>query len=154
MKRPTAAPRPVSKKLLLQLRAFGIIFLGMLAVLVYDALIGTVAVLAVAGGLILGFAIGVVLSRTYTLSYDEEAQGVVGRIDWVGGVILLLYIGFSIFRGQIFTPLVDASQLAGFLLAVSAGTMLGRLVGTSRGVWRVLRAWGLARSNEGTPTDS
>ena len=152
MKRLNATPRPISRNLLIQLRVFGIIFLGMLAVLVYDALIGAITVLEVAGGLVLGFAIGVVLSRTYTLSYDEEAQHVAGRIDWVGGVILLLYIGFSIFRGRIFTPLVDASQLAGFLLAVSAGTMLGRLVGTGRGVWRVLRAWGLARVND-TPTE-
>ena len=99
MKRLNATPRPISRNLLIQLRVFGVIFLGMLAVLVYDALIGAVTVLAVAGGLVLGFAIGVVLSRTYTLSYDEEAQHVAGRIDWVGGVILLLYIGFSIFRG-------------------------------------------------------
>ncbi len=95
-------------------------------------------------------------------STDKAKTWTVGRtafpkIDWVGGVILLLYIGFSVFRGQIFTPLINASQLAGFLpavSAVSAGTMLGRLVGTSRGVRRVLRAWGLERGDAGTPPGS
>ena len=34
MKRLNATPRPISRNLLIQLRVFGIIFLGMLAVLV------------------------------------------------------------------------------------------------------------------------
>lgn len=87
--------------------------------------------------------IGILVSRMYRLSYDEEARQVAGRIDWVGGVILLLYIVFAIFRNRLFTPFVEASQLAGFFISLSAGTMFGRLVGTGRGIRRVLVAWGL-----------
>lgn len=146
--------RPISRSLLIQLRVFGVIFLGMLAALVYDGVTGQVTWLWAALGLALGLVIGGVLSRMYALTYDEEARHVVGRIDWVGGVILLLYLVFVSLRGRMFTPLIDAAQLAGFLLAVSAGTLLGRLVGTSRGVWRVLRAWGLARGDENARTDA
>lgn len=137
------ARRGVSRRLLTQLRIFGLIFLVMLGVLVYDVIQGLVSVPAGLGGLALGVLLGVIVSRMYRLSYDEEEQQVAGRIDWVGGVILLLYIAFAVFRNQLFAPLVDAAQLAGFGLSVSAGTMLGRLVGTSRGIRRVLVAWGL-----------
>lgn len=139
----TAGRKPVSRRLLLQLRIFGLIFLLMLGVLAYDVATGQVTVFWSLGGLVLGIVLGVVVSRMYSLSYDEAEQQVAGRIDWVGGVILLLYLTFAVFRNQLFAPFVDASQLAGFGLAVSAGTMLGRLVGTGRGIRRVLVAWGL-----------
>ncbi len=140
------ARKVVSRKLLTQLRIFGLIFLAMLAVLVYDVVTGQVSALLGSGGIGFGLLIGMIVSRMYRLSYDAEEQQVAGRIDWVGGAILLAYMVFAVFRQQLLTPLVDASQLAGFGLSVSAGTMLGRLIGTGRGIRRVLLAWGLRRT--------
>lgn len=143
---PDGAPadrKPISRRLLVQLRIFGVIFLVMLGVLIYDVARGQLSVGTGAGGLALGLVLGVLVSRMYRLSYDEEEGQVAGRIDWVGGVILLLYVTFAFFRNTLFGPWVDAAQLAGFGLSVSAGTMLGRLVGTRRGIRRVLEAWGL-----------
>ena len=134
------ARKHVAKRLLVQLRIFGIIFLVMLGVLFYDVVQGKVSLPLAAGGLALGLLVGVVLSRMYRLAYDEQEQQVAGRIDWVGGVILLLYVAFAFSRNLLFGQLVDAAQLAGFGLGISAGTMLGRLVGTSRGIRRVLVA--------------
>lgn len=138
-----AARKVISRRLLAQLRIFGLIFLVMVGLLVYDMAKGLVSLPVGLGGLVLGLLIGVIVSRMYRLSYDEEEQQVAGRIDCVGGAILLLYIAFAIFRNQLFAPFVEAAQLAGFGLSVSAGTMLGRLVGTSRRIRRVLVAWGL-----------
>lgn len=114
-----AARNVVSRRLLMQLRIFGLIFLVMLGLLAYDMAKGLVSLPVGLGGLMLGLLIGVIVSRMYRLSYDEEQQQVAGRIDWVGGAILLLYIAFAIFRNQLFAPFVEAAQLAGFGLGVS-----------------------------------
>ncbi len=74
---------------------------------------------------------------------DEKTNSVLSRVDWVGGVILLLYIIFLVYRNRLAAPWVAQSYLGAFTLSISAGIMLGRIPGTLRGIWKLMAALSL-----------
>lgn len=119
----------------------------MLVVLIIDLARGLISFPLTAAGLAVGLVVGVIVSRMYRLRYDEDARRVMGQIDGVGVAILLAYIVFVFTRNQLFAGWTEGANVAAFSLSVTAGTMLGRLVGTAQGIRRVLTAWGVATGN-------
>ncbi len=119
---------------------YSVVFVIMLGIAVYNVARGDLS-------LWLGIGVGLVISRMFRLSWDEESSTVISRIDWLGGAILAAYVLFALFRNRLFSHWVSGPALAAFTLSLVAGTMLGRVFGTVRGIRRILRAWrlGLAR---------
>ncbi len=85
-------------------------------------------------GIVIGLIIGLIISRIYDLNWDEKTSKVVSQINWVGGIILMLYAVLMICRYW-----VEASTLATFGLCLSAGFMPGRLIGVRRGIIKTLQ---------------
>ncbi len=131
----------VQRSLLLRMRLFALIFLGMLVIMVVDVVrAGWVSVFPVIGAIVVGGVIGMIASRIFALSWDLDARKVVGRIDVAGVVILVLYLVFSIFRSRIVGSFVQGELLGAVSIALLAGVFVGQLVGTARGIARVFRS--------------
>lgn len=142
-----AARLHVDRSIRLRVRVYAAIFLVVLAVVVVDAaLIGGAAVLSAAIGLVVGAALGAAASRAFRLDWSTVSGTVVGRVDVIGGVVLLAYVALSVFRGPLVRLWVDAPVAGVTSLAVLAGIMAGQAMGTTHGVARVLRVVAADRS--------
>ncbi len=144
-----AAPTPrnprdyVERKLLFRLRIFAVVALVMLVALAVSTWRGQIDLLWILGGLSGGLLLELVVSRMFYLSWDEAGSEVVGRIDWVGGLILALYLVFSLGRTWVFGHWAEGATLAAVTLSISAGVMVGRVLGMRRGIRNILRVWGV-----------
>jgi uncharacterized membrane protein len=143
--KPKASSNNVDRRLHTRLRLYAVIFLIMLVIVIVDIVRGFVSVPLALLGLAIGTILGLVLGRMYRLSWDGAGSKVIAQIDWLGGVILGLYIVFAIFRNQLFGHWVTGAVLGAFTLSLTAGTMLGRVVSTAHGIRRLLAAWGYER---------
>ncbi len=63
----------------------------------------------------------------HIITWNEEAEKVVGKMDRVGIIILILYILFAITRKWIFSHWLTGHALSTFVLSVSCGAIISRL---------------------------
>ena len=133
----------VERKLLFRLRIFAVIALVMLIAVAVSTWRSQIDPWWTFGSLIGGTLVGLFVSRMFRLSWDEAGSAVVGRIDWVGGVILALYLVFALGRTWLFGHWLEGATLAAVTLSLSAGVMVGRVLGMRRGVRKILSAWGV-----------
>ena len=135
----------VDHRLRFRLRVFLIIWLVLALVIAIDVLRHKFDISLVLLGSLTGFLIGLVLSRMYRLDWEQETTKVVSQLDVVGRVILGVYILFMVGRDWILGFWIQASDLMAFILCFTAGTMIGRVAGTRRGIRRILQALGVAK---------
>ncbi len=91
----------------------------------------------------LGFIIGIIMGRRFRLSWDEKTNTVAGSTDVIGAIILVCYLIFVTAKPDIFGSYEQGHQLLVALLSLSAGTQLGRILGTRRGILRLQQAVGV-----------
>ena len=101
----------LDRRLLMLLRLFCAIFLVISGLIIVAVFRQTIEIKIAIGGILIGLVVGIVLSRMYHLAWDEQAAKVVGQIDWIGGVILILYIVFLLGRNWLFGHWVQADFL-------------------------------------------
>ena len=75
-----------------------ITYLITLGMIVVDILRGKISFGLAFGGILFGVMLGVVVSRTSRLSWDEQATKVIANMDWIGGIILAAYFVFMLGR--------------------------------------------------------
>ncbi len=132
------ARQHLDPKLRRSLRLFLVISALLLAVVIYETIHDHANVGYVALGLIAGIALGTVLSRMYKISWDHDAQRATYRIDIVGGIVLGLYVVFSLFRGNLVGFLAPGQSAAAMSMALLAGAMYGRVLGSGRTIVKVV----------------
>lgn len=133
--RKALARKHLDRKIRFRLRLYALIFVVLLVVVAVElALIGAWAILPALACLAGGIVAGRIASRMFRLEWDAAAKNVVGKVDVVGGVILLAYIAFTVFRGRIVGMWVPASIAGTCSLAVLAGAMFGQVIGTVGGI--------------------
>src|SRR5689334_555713 len=88
----------IDKRLRFRIRLYLIISLILVGVFVYNVLRGALRLDYGILGLIAGIFIGIFTSRMFHTSWDHDAKKVVSRLDMFGIGILIVYIGFEIFR--------------------------------------------------------
>ncbi len=137
--------RHIDHRFILQLRLFSIIFLITLGLVILAIVRQTIALGLATGGILIGLVIGIVVSRMYRLSWDEQTAKVVGQIDWIGGAILAMYIVFLLGRNWIVGHWVQADTIVAFGVSISTGSMLGRVVGARHGILKTLEALGVLK---------
>ena len=135
----------VDHRLRVRLRIFLIVWLILVSGVTIDVLRHKFDISLVLVGSLTGILIGLVLSRMYRLDWDRETTKVVSRFDVVGRIILCVYILFMVGRDWILGFWIQASDLMAFILCFTAGTMIGRVAGTRRGIRRILQALGVAK---------
>lgn len=137
----SAESRPegrIDRRLRLRLRLYALLALVLLVIAVVEVARGQIGAPLAALGLLGGLAVGVVASRMVRIAWDEEAGAVIGRIDWIGAAVLVVYLAFSVLRTWLLGHWVAGAALGALSLDVATGVMLGRVLGTGRGVRRVL----------------
>jgi hypothetical protein len=146
VEQPARQPRtrrdvPLSPRLRWQLRLFYLLALVMLAITVYRLVRGEIAPGLALLVLAFGIGVGALVSRTFRLDWDEATGTIVGQIDFLGGVILALYLIFALTKGRLIGLWVADTHQASILgLDLTAGVMVGRVVFTGGGIRALLRA--------------
>ncbi len=112
----------------------------MLAVIAYEILNDSVSIAWALGGILIGVGVGTLVSRMYRLSWDEKTNHVIGRIDWIGAIILICYLIFTFTRTSYLSQYIQGTLLSALILSINAGTMLGRVITTDHGIKKILRA--------------
>ena len=143
MNRPNRASirQYLDTRLIVRVRIFSIISIVMLSVIAFEMLRGTINMFLAIAGIFMGLAVGVIVSRMFRLSWDKETKKVIGNMDWIGAVILIFYISFMLTRTLLLGYYVQGSLFLAIVLSITAGTFIGRVMGTRRGIRKVLNAW-------------
>jgi hypothetical protein len=140
----------LDRRMRLQLVVFSLIFCITLLLTVYHLVADRVNPLWAVLGLVAGYAIGLALARTKVLGWNQDDAQVVGNMDLIGAGILVLYIGFVIFKDEIVEHwIADAEIVVVIGLAMTCGTMLGRVISTRRGIMGALNDAGFVRGEQG-----
>lgn len=143
MKKKDSLIQYVDSHIIKRLRIYMIVLLIMLIIIVLEVLMGSFPILLVIGGIIAGMFIGILVSRTYRLSWDEDNHNVIDRMDRVGAVILILYWIFIFTRTSILQYWVHGASLMAIILSLTAGTMLASFLITRRVVGKILKKWNI-----------
>ncbi|MDP3067011.1 MAG: hypothetical protein Q8N08_09775 [Methanobacteriaceae archaeon] len=114
--------------------------LVLLAVIIFEVVQSRFSIQLAIGGISIGLVVGIIVSRTYHLSWDEETNKVIGQIDWIGAVILVSYLIFVFTKTDVVGYWKEGTSLFAIIIGITAGTMLGRVLGTKRGINKILEA--------------
>ncbi|AUB56271.1 MULTISPECIES: hypothetical protein [Methanobacterium] len=133
----------LDQRLIKRLRIYTIVMVVMLLVIIYEVITGTFSISWALGGVLIGLGIGTLVSRVYRLSWDDETSNVIGQMDWIGAIILICYLVFVFTRTHYLSYWLQGPPLMGLVFSLTAGTMMGRVMSTERGVKRILRTWNI-----------
>jgi len=129
----------VDRRLKKRLQNYFIFILIMLAIIVYEVFTGVFMVSWAIGGIVIGFGVGILASRMYHLSWDDETNMVIGHIDKIGAVILIAYLIFIFSRTYFLQQWVQGAPLTALILSLTTGSMLGNMMSTRRGIRKILK---------------
>jgi len=129
----------IDKKLKFRLRIYLAISLVLLGIVLFDIFTNRVTPFLAAIGLSIGLIVGVLTARMFILSWDKDAKKVISRLDIIGILIIVVYIGISIFRGRVIGYFVQGSYVTGTSFAVITGMMIGRVFGTGQKIMAILK---------------
>lgn len=129
----------IDKKLVFRLRIYFIISLILICVVLFEVFSGHLQIFLALIGLLIGIILGVITARMFILSWDNDAKKVISKLDYVGGIILIVYIIFSFFRNTLIGNFVQANYVTGTSIAIATGVMIGRVFGTGRKIVSLLR---------------
>lgn len=129
----------VDKRLRFRLRLYSIISLVMFGIVLYDIFQNTLPLEFAAFGILVGLVIGIISTRMYHLSWDHDANKIVSRLDVIGIIILVCYIIFVVVRSKLIGIFVAAPVVGAVGFSITAGIMLGRVVGTRNAIIEILQ---------------
>ncbi|MCZ3366552.1 MULTISPECIES: hypothetical protein [Methanobacterium] len=143
MNRPNRASirQYLDARLIVRVRIFSIISIAMLSLIAFEMLRGTINMSLAIAGILIGLAVSIIVSRMFRLIWDEETKKVIGNMDWIGAVVLIFYISFMLTRTLFLGYYVQGSLFLAIVLSITAGTFIGRVMGTKHGICRVLNTW-------------
>lgn len=133
----------IDKKLTFRLRLFAIISILMLGVVLYDIFTNILAIEFAVVVILAGVILGIISARMYHLSWNHDAQKIVSRLDIVGVIILVFYIVFVIFRSKLIGFFVHGPTVGAVGFSITAGIMIGRIIGTRGAIIRILEDRGI-----------
>lgn len=135
----------LDKRLVRRLRIYTVVMLIMLLVIIFEVLRGAFTAAWAGGGILIGLGIGTIISRMYSLKWDEDTSQVISRIDWIGAVILVCYLIFVFTRTHYLSYWIHGTPLLGLIFSLTAGTMLGRVLSTEHGIKKILKTWDILK---------
>lgn len=124
-----------------RLLIYSVIFVVLFIAGVAEVLLGTIRPLTALTGFARGLLVGLVLSNMHNITWDPSGSKVTAGLDWLGGIILVIYLVFVVTRNWLFGFWLHGHTLTVFTLTVVSGTMLGRVAGIGRHVRQIITAW-------------
>jgi len=139
-RKESSITQKVDPRIITRLRIYFIVMIILLVIIIFEVFQGTFNILWPFLGILIGLVIGIIVSRMYNLGWEEESNNVVGNIDFIGAVILVCYLIFIFTKAQFLGYWVQGNTLFAIILGITAGTMLGRVLGTKKGIEKILKA--------------
>lgn len=133
----------VHKRLRLRLGFYFVISILILGVSIFHVARDNANILFSVLGLLVGGMIGIVVSRIYKISWDENTTQVIARFDAIGIFILAAYIAFELLRDKIVGIFVSDSSVIAVSFAVLAGMLFGRVVGIRGKILEIFKEEGI-----------
>lgn len=133
------AKQHVERKLLIRLRIFAGIILIITGFIVRDIAMQHIGVGLALLGVALGLTIGLIAGRMFKIFWHTETQKVVSRLDRIGTIFLMLYIGVEVGKKWLFGYWLAGAELNAFGLVFLAGLLLGRLLTMASSVRKILK---------------
>lgn len=99
----------------------------------------------VLAGLVIGSLLGIFLSRINKLSWDNNAEHIISQLDLYGGILLVVYILFEVFREKIVEQFVPEPVVSTVGFALLAGIIYGRFLGMRGKIFKILREQGISK---------
>ncbi|QQS59625.1 hypothetical protein IPN35_01960 [Candidatus Peregrinibacteria bacterium] len=134
------AKQHVEQKLLKRLRIFAIIIAIVIGIVVYKILFDEISIRLAIIGLTFGTILGLITGRMFKITWDQEAQKVISRLDKIGVIFLMFYVVIEIGRKWIFGSWLHGKELSAFSLIFLAGLLLGRLLTMMKNIKKALMA--------------
>ena len=122
--------RWVSRAIVVQVAMVAVVALVVLVLAALHLVDGALGPGWAVGGLLGGLVVGLVASRSKRMVWDERTGTVVARTDWIGSVILLCFIAAQVARGWLLGHWAEGVALTTLGLCVTAGTLIGQVLGT------------------------
>ena len=129
----------VHSKLLFQLVIFIIISLIMFGIVGYDILEQVLSLPIAAIGIVIGLVAGYLVGKFYQVKWHEDSQKIVTKMDRFGVFVIVLYVGFSLFRRQLFGQFIQGAGLTAISFASVGGVMTGRLLAITGNINKILK---------------
>ncbi len=120
-----------------RIRMFMVMSAVMLAIVLFDIARGTLAIEWALLSLVIGALVGFISSRIFHLSWNQDGNRVVGRIDKIGWFVLAAYIIFEIARSFLFQEWLPESATA-ITFAFVASALVSRVFGLRGRIIRIL----------------
>jgi predicted membrane channel-forming protein YqfA (hemolysin III family) len=111
----------------------------MLGIVLYEIFIKILPLVFATLGIFIGLFMGIISARMYHLSWDKDAKKIVSRLDVIGIIILISYITFVIVRSRLIEFFVAAPMVGAVGFSITAGIMLGRVIGTRNAIIEILK---------------
>ncbi|MCK9150967.1 hypothetical protein [Methanobacterium alcaliphilum] len=127
-------------RIIKRLRIYIAIIILISILIIYELIQGHFNIPLAIIGIIIGWVIGIFVSRMYVLSWDDDENIIVSHMDGIGAVILVFYLIFVINKSKYFGYWVQGTPLFDLVISVTLGTMIGRILGTRSSIKKVLRA--------------
>ncbi len=128
----------LKKRMLWRLRIFYVISLLMFGFVIYEILEGYIEFLLALTAMLLGILTGWLAAKRYKIMWHEETEKVINKMDTIGIIILVLYIGFTISREWIFHHWLKGEALSAFTLTFANGAMMARVVSLRKKIRAVI----------------
>lgn len=128
----------VDKKLIRRIKILILVFVVMTGALMYEIFLSDINPLWLLLGVGSGFSIGFLAGRMFSIEWHPEDKKVIGRLDLIGAIVLVLYIGVSIARHWVFAHWFAGATLTAFTFSFIEGAMLGRIASMRLNIKRVL----------------
>jgi hypothetical protein len=133
----------VHKRIRIRLIIYFVVSILVLAISIFHIVKDNANWLAALVGLVIGFFLGLIVSRAFKLSWNEKAAQITSSFDAIGITLLVLYILFEIFRNKIVANFVSGPSVIAVSFAVLSGVMYGRVIGTRGKIRRIFREEGI-----------
>lgn len=129
----------VHSRLLLQLIIFIVVSVIMFGIVAYDIFEGILGLQLAVIGIVIGVIAGYLVGKYYGIKWHEDSQKIVTRMDKFGVIVIIIYVGFSIFRRQLLGQFVHGPALTAITFASVGGVMTGRLLAITGNINKILK---------------
>jgi hypothetical protein len=133
----------VHNRVLMQLVIIGLVSVGLLIAVGYDATQGEIGLGLVVAGLVVGLVVGFFVGKIFRLAWHEDTRKVIMSLDKMSFVLIGLYVAFRIFGQQLLGQYVQGAALSALSFAFLGGLLIGRVISMWHGITRILKQQGI-----------
>lgn len=119
-------------------RIFFVIITIFIIIDIVNVINGKISILLAISGFLLTTILGLILSRIFKIHWHTEKQKVVSRLDILGVIFLVFYMIIEIGRKWFLGHWLSGASLSSFVLIIPTGLILGRFLGTSMKINKIL----------------